>query len=582
LILNSSENLMPRSVLLVDDTAFLRSMLREILEQSGAYRIVAEASDGTAALTLAPEIRPDLIITDLIMPSLDGVELTRALARTEPAPRIILAASADQEGAVLNALAAGASDFITKPYALREVLRILGGAPPLPSPNEETERVLVLRLALTEGTPLPHARIRVLRSQCARLGELLDLEGEPAEVFAADAPATLSLALRTRLSSEDARGWAGRLAGVADVLVGPAPARELGSAESLPQRSASSLTGSLRVKASLLDRLLDHLEQMAADRQEVARTLLPAMGPSDYSALDPILRRMDRGIARMRAEVFAARLVPFDRVASRLLRCVEEAGNGSSRRVALRIQGGEARLDLALLEDVGEILESILPLIVEAAVGRSDIQRQLGRPEEAQLNLVVTRNAQRLCLSLQLPATSEAPGIAALDQLLAERMVKLGGSTAVTSENGTWKLEMILPAGVSLVRSYLCQAGKHLFAIPVASVERAVDLPASRIRVSEGKSFWQEDGNEPVPVVRFPRIPWTQADGSSRAGYPGLVYRVGPQRYALAVDAVLGETDVVLRPLKEIGGVGQVAGMALMPDGGIAVVPDLPNLARTR
>ncbi|MCI0567185.1 MAG: response regulator [Acidobacteria bacterium] len=573
---------MPRCVLLVDDTAFLRSMLREILEQSGAYRVVAEASDGTAALTLAPEIKPDLVITDLIMPSLDGVELTRALARAEPAPRVILAASADQEGAVLNALAAGACDFITKPYAVRDVLRTLGGAPPPPVPNEETARVLLLRIALIEGTPLPRARIRVLRSQCARLGELLGLEGEFAEVLAADAPATLSLILRTRLSAEDARGWAGRLVGVADVVAEPALGREPGLSEKLPLRAASALTGSLRVKASLLDRLLDHLEQMAADRQEVARTLLPARAPSDYSAVDPILRRMDRGISRMRAEIFAARLVPFDRVASRLHRCVEEAGKGSSRRVGLRIQGGEARLDLALLEDVGEILESLLPGIVEAAVGRLDILRQLGRPEEAQLHLLVTRNAQRLCLTLHLPESADTPGVVAMDHLLQERMSKLGGSAAMISENGAWKLEMILPAGVSLVRSYLCQAGKHLFAIPVASVERAVDLPASRIRVSDGRSFWQEDGNEPVPLVRFPRIPWAQADGSSRAGFPGLVYRVGPQRYALAVDAVLGETDVVLRPLKEAGGGGQIAGMALMPDGGIAVVPDLPNLARTR
>lgn len=573
---------MPRSVLLVDDTAFLRSMLREILEQSEAYRVVAEASDGTAALTLAPEIRPDLVITDLIMPSLDGVELTRALSRMEPAPRIILAASADQEGAVLNALAAGASDFITKPYSMREVLRILGGSPPSPSPDGETARDLVLRIALQEGTPLPLARIRVLRAQCARLGELLDLEGEAEEVFAADAPATLNLAVRTRLSPEDARGWTGRLAGVADVIVSPAAAREHGISEKLPPRTSSSLNGSLRVKASLLDRLLDHLEQMAADRQEVARYLLPASGPSAYSALDPILRRLDRGISRMRAEIFAARLVPFDRVASRLLRSVEEAGRGSSRRVVLKILGGEARLDLAILEDVAELLESLLPGIVEAAVGRSDILRQLGRPEEAELQLAVTRNAQRLCLTLHLPEPADTPAVVAMDRLLQERMGKLGGSAAMITENGAFKLEMILPAGVSLVRSYLCQAGKHLFAIPVASVERAVDLPASRIRVSEGKSFWQEDGNEPMPLVRFPRIPWAQADGSSRAGFPGLIYRVGPQRYALAVDAVLGETDVVLRPLKEAGGGGQIAGMALMPDGGIAVVPDLPNLARTR
>jgi two-component system, chemotaxis family, chemotaxis protein CheY len=573
---------MPRSVLLVDDTAFLRSMLREILEQSGAYRILAEASDGTAALILAPEIRPDLVITDLIMPVLDGVELSRALACTEPAPRIVLAASADQEGAVLNALAVGASDFITKPYAARDVLRTLGGTPPLPPPQEESARDLMLQIALIEGAPLPRARSRVLRSQCAKLGELLDSPEESEAVFAADSPATLSLALRTRHSPEDARGWVGRLMGVGDVLVGPAPGGEHALSERVPLRASSPLTGSLRVKASLLDRMLDHLEQMAVDRQEVARTLHLARSPTQHAALDPILRRMDRGISRMRAEIFAARLVPFDRVASRLVRCVEEAGRGSSRRVLLRIAGGEAQLDLALLEDVAELLESLLPEIVEAGVGRSDILRQLGRPEEAELQMAVTRNAQRLCLTLHLPPPADTAALAGLDQPLQERMSRLGGSAALIAENGAWKLEMILPAGVSLVRSYLCQAGKHLFAIPVASVERAVDVPASRIRISEGKSFWQEDGNEPVPLVRFPRVPWAQADGTSRAGFPGLVYRVGPQRYALAVDAVLGETDVVLRPLKEAGGGGQVAGMALMPDGGIAVVPDLPNLARTR
>jgi chemotaxis protein histidine kinase CheA/ActR/RegA family two-component response regulator len=573
---------MPRSVLLVDDTAFLRSMLREILEQSGAYRIVAEASDGTAALTLAPEIRPDLIITDLIMPSLDGVELTRALTRMEPSPRIIVAASADQEGAVLNALAAGGSDFITKPYSVLEVLRTLGGTPPAPPPREETPRDLLLQIALMEDTPLPRARIRVLRSLVARIGELLEQEGEVEAMFAADAPATLQLTLRTRLSSEDARGWVGRLTGVADVIVSPALTREYGVSEKLPSRSASALNGSLRVKASLLDRLLDHLEQMATDRQEVVRHLLPTNGSADHAALDPILRRIDRGISRMRAEIFAARLVPFDRIASRLLRCTEEAAKGSSRRVLLRIQGGDARLDLALLEEVGEVLESLLPGIVEAAIGRVDILRQLGRPEEAELQLAVTRNAQRLCLTLQLPESADKPAVAAMDRRLQESMAKLGGSAALSTDNGCWKLEMILPAGVSLVRSYLCQAGKHLFAIPVASVERAVELAASHIRISDGKSFWQEDGNEPMPLVRFPRIPWAQADGTSRTGFPGLVYRVGPQRYALAVDAVLGETDVVLRPLKEAGSGGQVAGMALMPDGGIAVIPDLPNLARTR
>jgi len=581
--LDSSDNPMPRSVLLVDDTAFLRSMLREILEQSGAYRILAEASDGTAALGLAPELSPDLVITDLIMPSLDGVELARALASSRGKMRVVLAGASDQEGAILNALSAGALDFITKPYVASEVLRVLAGPPPLPAPDDgDFPRDLAIRIALDANAALPIARMRVLRTQCCLLGEPLDLPQAAQETFASDAPATLQLALRTRLSAEQARGWIGRLVGVADVAVGSAPEGADAAGDRLPSRTASPLTGSLRVKASLLDRLLDHLDQMALDREEIARRLAEAPDASLAQGADPILRRLERGVARMRSEIFAARLVPFDRAASRLYRCVEEAARGSARRACLRIQGGEARLDLALLEDVADLLESILPGIVEAAVGREDILRQLGRPEEAELKLAVMRGPQRLCLALHFPEPGESGEIQALNGSLQERMERLGGTAALIMEQGFWKLEIILPAGVHLVRSYLCQAGKHLFAIPVASVEKAVDLPTSRIRVSEGKSFWQEEGSDPIPLVRFPRIPWTQADGSSRAGYPGLLYRVGPQRFALAVDAVLGETEVVLRPLKEAGGGGQVAGMALMPDGGIAVVPDLPNLARTR
>jgi two-component system chemotaxis response regulator CheY len=573
---------MPRSVLLVDDTAFLRSMLREILEQSGAYRVLAEASDGTAALALAPELAPDLVITDLIMPSLDGVELARALSTPGGALRVVLAGSADQEGAILNALSAGAVDFITKPYAAKEVLRVLAGPPALPAPDDgDYPRDLRIRVALEAGLLLPHARMRVLRAQCACLGEPLDPTHGPEEIFAADAPVTLHLAFRTRLSAEQARGWIGRLVGVADVQVAAGVEGAEAGFDRLP-RTASPLTGSLRVKASLLDRLLDHLDQMALDREEITRRLSESPDPALGLAVDPILRRMERGVSRMRSEIFAARLVPFDRAASRLYRCVEESARGTSRRALLRISGGESRLDLALLEDVADLLESILPGLVESAVGREDILRQLGRPEEAELHLAVIRGPQRLCLTLEFPEPGEAGEIQALNGSLQERMGRLGGSAALRMEQGFWKLEIILPAGVQLVRSYLCQAGKHLFAIPVASVEKPVDLPTSRIRVSEGKSFWQEEGSDPVPLVRFPRIPWTQADGSSRPGYPGLLYRVGPQKFALAVDAVLGETDVVLRPLKEAGGMGQVAGMALMPDGGIAVVPDLPNLARTR
>jgi chemotaxis protein histidine kinase CheA len=100
--------------------------------------------------------------------------------------------------------------------------------------------------------------------------------------------------------------------------------------------------------------------------------------------------------------------------------------------------------------------------------------------------------------------------------------------------------------------------------------------------VREGQSYWEEDPDQPIPLVRYERIPWVDADGPSRAGFPGLLFRVGPQRYAFALDAVLGETDVVVRPAPEGGEGGRLTGTAILPDGGVALVPDLLRLARIR
>ncbi|HEV8376071.1 MAG TPA: response regulator, partial [Candidatus Polarisedimenticolia bacterium] len=561
---------MLRSVLLVDDTAFMRSMLREILESTGAYRVIAEASDGISALSLVPELRPDLVVTDLIMPGLDGVEMTRALVDSDPALRVVVAAASDQEGAAMSALAAGACDFILKPYASRDLLRILAGTFPGAFPAQEgAERTVRIALALGPGTPLPRARLEVLRKQCSRLGPVLEASAPSA--------GSLEMTLRTATTPDAVRGWTRRLPGVSEVVVQAVASPREESAWSGCSFRPAVAGGSLRIKASLLDRLLDLLDQMALEREELQQLLcVPAAGTE--SGLAPFLGQWDRGIARMRSEILAARLVPFDRIASRLQRSVEESGRGAS----LRLSGGATRLDLSILEEISGLLERLLPRVVRHCFERSDISSQLGRAEEGEILLTVERGGPQLRLTLRPPLPLEGPVQDILDAEFTHRVDALGGEVSLIPGTGIEGLEILLPAGVGVVRSYLCQAGKRLFAIPVANVERAIDLQAAAIRTSDGGVFWMEEGSEPVPLVRFPRIPWVEADGNSRQGCPGLLYRVGPQRYALALDAVLGETDVVVRPLKDAVTGGQVAGTALMPDGGIAVVPDLPHLARTR
>lgn len=565
---------MALSILLVDDAGFIRSMLREILETEGGHRVVAEASDGTAALTLQPELKPDLVISDIIMPGMDGIEMTRALVASDPSVRVVVSAAHDQEGAVLRALAAGAADFLRKPFSALEVLGTLA-EPPLPlEPAEGEESLLLVRITLKPFTPLPAARLRVLSSRCARMGRIVRLSPDPSRAPAACAAGILEIKIRTRLDPEILRHCLQELRGIAEVAVDVLERKpDMEVSETIP-RPVRSLPGAVRIRASLLDRLLDRVEEAEASRDQIAA----AVGTSDIAAeAEPVLKKLERNLAEMRAEVRSARMVPFDRVLQRLTRCVEESGRASGREAILSLTGGGSRVDLAVLEEMARILSRLLPGIVEKGIPPTPDGAEPGRIEMA-----VSRHGSALALVLRIPAPQKAELGELLDAGTRERISRLGGCAGVVRDERGWRVEMVLPAGVAVVRSYLCQAGKHLFAVPVGSIEKAVDLDAARIRVREGQSFWEEDPDEPIPLVRFDRVPWVDADGASRNGFAGLLYRVGPQRYALALDAVLGETDVVVRPLPESEESGRMTGTAILPDGGVALMPDLLRLARAR
>jgi two-component system KDP operon response regulator KdpE len=106
-------------VLVVDDEPAIRRFLRASLTAHGYT--VYEASDGTEALQAVPAHRPDLLILDLGLPDLDGVEVTRALREWTQVPIIILSVR-EQESDKVAALDAGADDYLTKPFGIGELL----------------------------------------------------------------------------------------------------------------------------------------------------------------------------------------------------------------------------------------------------------------------------------------------------------------------------------------------------------------------------------------------------------------------------------------------------------------------------
>lgn len=113
------------SVLVVDDALYVRSMIRDILTASGKYEVTGEASNGMEALQKYQELQPELVIIDIVMPIMDGIEATRQILKLDPKARIIICSSLGQEPLVIESIAVGARDFISKPFTSEKVIRVL-------------------------------------------------------------------------------------------------------------------------------------------------------------------------------------------------------------------------------------------------------------------------------------------------------------------------------------------------------------------------------------------------------------------------------------------------------------------------
>jgi two-component system chemotaxis response regulator CheY len=111
-------------ILVADDASFMRQIIRDILESDG-HEIVAEASDGVQAVEEWKEHHPDLVTMDIVMPRRSGIDAVRAIIAVDATARVVMCSALGQETLVTEALQAGASDFIVKPFKPDAVLATL-------------------------------------------------------------------------------------------------------------------------------------------------------------------------------------------------------------------------------------------------------------------------------------------------------------------------------------------------------------------------------------------------------------------------------------------------------------------------
>lgn len=116
---------MPTSILLADDQAMFRDAVRALIEKRGDFEVVGEASDGRQAVSMTLEIRPDVILMEISLPRLSGIEATQRLLRDAPRSKVLILSRHEGRSHVEQALRSGAAGYVTKSSSSQELIQAI-------------------------------------------------------------------------------------------------------------------------------------------------------------------------------------------------------------------------------------------------------------------------------------------------------------------------------------------------------------------------------------------------------------------------------------------------------------------------
>lgn len=115
---------MSKRILVVDDAAFMRMMIKDILVKND-FEVVGEGQDGLEAVEKYKELKPDLVTMDITMPEMDGITALKEIQKDNPEARIVMCSAMGQQAMVIDAIQAGAKDFIVKPFQADRVVEAI-------------------------------------------------------------------------------------------------------------------------------------------------------------------------------------------------------------------------------------------------------------------------------------------------------------------------------------------------------------------------------------------------------------------------------------------------------------------------
>jgi two-component system chemotaxis response regulator CheY len=112
---------MAKNILICDDAAFMRMMIKDILTKNG-YNVAGEAENGLKAVEKFKEVNPDLVLMDITMPEMDGIQALKEIKKIDGGAKVIMCSAMGQQAMVIEAIQSGALDFIVKPFETDRVI----------------------------------------------------------------------------------------------------------------------------------------------------------------------------------------------------------------------------------------------------------------------------------------------------------------------------------------------------------------------------------------------------------------------------------------------------------------------------
>ena len=112
---------MAKNILICDDAAFMRMMIKDILTKNG-YNVAGEAENGLKAIDKYKEVHPDLVLMDITMPEMDGIQALKEIRKIDSSATVIMCSAMGQQAMVIESIQAGAKDFIVKPFQADRVI----------------------------------------------------------------------------------------------------------------------------------------------------------------------------------------------------------------------------------------------------------------------------------------------------------------------------------------------------------------------------------------------------------------------------------------------------------------------------